>query len=265
MRSRLVRLGAVVAALVGLLGGLTPPAHADTSGSIEFVGTAVLGGGLGLPVENLPNETPLNPPIPNALLGGTPTTTIDHTVAWLTQFISWATGAGVELDCSLPLNGEVTGAIPNCHPVYDHVRTVNTLTTAICVAEGGNVNKANKMAAYAGLCAVKLIDTPKPNPPENTVSGHCGLSGGQVSIEIAVINTIDGMVQTFTADIHFIGVATTLLLVGHYTKVGSPSNHGLVIGEVVAVSNPAGGSCLNKEATLFEIVGGAVLIPEPNL
>ncbi|MDQ3756412.1 MAG: hypothetical protein M3394_00975 [Actinomycetota bacterium] len=220
---RLIRLAAVAAGLLGMLGTTVQPAHATNVWAGAFVGTATLSGGLGYPVITLP-VTPLP-----------------------------------ELMCNLPLNGLVTSAIPNCHlhnPDQSHQRNVSASAT-VCVGLSVNILKAEPPVS-GPLCSFFVA---------GYVTGHCGLSGGQVGGTV----TIGG--NTYRVSVHFTGVGGTLVLIGHWTNAADPSHHGLLVGVTLAVPVPTvttdppglGNSCTQKTASVFNLVGLVAGVPEPVL
>jgi hypothetical protein len=241
MRNRLARLGAVAVGLLALVGGLTPPAQAQTVLAAAFVGTATLQNPLGYPC------------LGTAPIGGTPT--LDLRLCPATPLFGTKT---VTIDNSLPLTttvGGTTVTTPQPQVKVTHGANGQTPvqllapTLPLCVDLGVNVLKGTKPPAQAGLCTFGLTNGSLPN----TVSGNCGLSSGQVT----VLFTDDG-VQNYTIDTHFTAVGGLLILTGHSTKAIGGTK-GLVIGAVVAVPPLPlvgdGTSCLTKTAKTFTLVG----------
>ena len=153
----------------------------------------------------------------------------------------------------LPLNGvlDAVDDLVNCHFVYDHQRAV-TGGSAECEDVAANVDKPGKAPAHAGPCQFLVW---------GTVTGHCGLSGGQVFVTFT-----DALGQTFTLDLHFNGVGTVLAFTGHWHKAGS-NQHGKVVAEAVAVPVPeiGGRSCLTKTQEQFLVAGTATAVTDPTL
>ncbi|MDQ3756774.1 MAG: hypothetical protein M3394_02870 [Actinomycetota bacterium] len=147
-----------------------------------------------------------------------------------------------DLEC-LPLTGgnPVLDAIPNCHLDNDeHLRAV-TVSSNVCVDATVSVTPPD---ASAGACVFQ---------GGGYVEGHCGLSGGQVTVTFT-----DSAGNTYTISIHFTGVGGALVLTGHVTGGGT---NGKFLGAALAIPptpTTPGQSCLNKTANDFLVVGAGV-------
>lgn len=135
--------------------------------------------------------------------------------------------------------------VPQCHPVYDHQRTVSLTANISCRDEVTNTNKAGKPAATTGACSISA---------GGTITGHCGLSGGQLSG-----NYVDSSTNSYDFNVHFTEVAGKLTADGHITKRNSGRTGllkitGLAIPEA---SLPGGPSCTNKTQERFIVSGNA--------
>lgn len=240
MRARLARVGLVAVGLLALVGGLTPPAHSATYLLAEFVGEAELVAPLGYPCIG-PGGT--------LDLGLCPHTKVDTPLTQSPLTLLTRIGS---------THVTTTQIYPDLH---HNKTTVAAIRSTTCVDEAVNVNKASKAPTHAGLCSFTIDTTPKPGG--NTVAGNCGLSSGQVEVFFT-----DALGQTFHLDVHFIGLASKLVIEGHATKLtGTPRQVGLVVGVVEAVppnKTLSGTGCNNKTARLFTIVGAIATVTTPN-
>jgi hypothetical protein len=226
MRSKLTRLGVVATGLLGLLSTTAPPAHSATVMTAAFEATVVLDGPLDYPCNPTVPGLPCPPPAPT-------------------------------LVTDLPLPGEISPTFTNFHLDYGHnLRNIAGIAPVLCTDAAANVLK-DKAPTHEGDCGFSnpIPKEPVPSGNQNTVSGYCGLSGGQVTV-----NFTDALGQTFYVDLHFTGEATTLTFTGHARK-RADGQTGKVVGEGVAVPlpdvlvPPSGNSCLSKTATRFTVVG----------
>lgn len=212
--------------VVGLL-ATTTPSRADTTATITaFTATATLGAGLDYVCNPFVPGLPCPPPL----------------------------GTRV---CDLPLNPADPVDI-NCHQDYGHNRTSVNIATTTCVGTFTTVNKPGKEPEHAGNCTASTTADPKPNA--KTVTGWCGLAGGQVALKVT-----DPLGQVYFLDLHFTVTKDNIVLNGHYWKFarGTTTNHGKVIieGEVLPIT----GSCTDKTARGFLITGRGDFIPSPTL
>jgi hypothetical protein len=226
MKTTLSRLGMVAAGLVALLCTSAAPVGATTHLSAAFQGTMTLDG-------------PFSYPCVGA-------SAIDITLC----------PASPRLVTDLPLADDIVPT--NFHIDYGHnKRHIISLGTTVCEDAAENLNKNDKAPTHVGACDLLLTPKTTPTADDNTVSGHCGLVGGQCTLLFT-----DALGQTFLLDIHFTSVfpPPTLLLTGHARKLtGSPQQTGKLVGEAEAVPlpdnfpapPPEGNSCLAKSATLF--------------
>jgi hypothetical protein len=229
-----VRL-ARAAASIGLLAGLAtanPPAQATTTANIFFVGSMTLSGPLGF----------------SCVGPGQPIGTVDLALC--------STNIGTSVDFDLPLPGPI-GTVPQPQATVTHnTRGVTGFASTTCVVVQGNVNKPAKPVAHTSFACGFALDPVGSLP--NTVSGLCGELSGQVNL---VFN--DGLGQTYKLDIHFVGPGT-VVVEGHYTKM-TGGGTGLVEGTIDILPPlpfPGGGSCLNKTATTFTLIGKPTLTGE---
>jgi hypothetical protein len=241
VRCRLARLGTVAAGLLALVGGTTPPAHADTVMVTAFTGTMTLVTPLGYPCMG------------TAPVGGTPTVDLG---------LCPVIGKTVTIDNSLSLTVTVNGTTittPQLQPKIKHLSnntaTVASLSSSTCATADINVLKGVKPLAHINTgCGFTLISGSLPN----TVSGSCGLSSGQYT---ETFN--DGLGQIDVWDIHFIEVDGFVLYDGHSTKMGGINTLGLIKGFGQAIpplpgSLGDGTSCLTKTAKTFTLLGTLV-------
>jgi hypothetical protein len=243
MKSRLARLGLVFASVLSLLGTTTQPAKANYVFSIAFVASADVAGGLDYPCAELTNTTTattidhLTSDPPNLLLT-LPTTTLPCP----------PTGQVPPLIVFLPLQDD---PIPNTHIDYHHNRRAVTVTDTQCV--GVTVATPEKSLFLQPPAVCDFIVT-------GTVTGWCGLSGGQVSGPI-----FNGHSFIFV-DIHFNGLGGVITFDGHWFKP-IDNQHGLLLG-VTTATPPlpgSGQSCLDKTARTFTLEGAATAVTNPLL
>jgi hypothetical protein len=232
MRSRLIRLGLVTTAVLGLLGTTAPPAQSATYMLVVFDSLVNLDGPLSYPCVG--------------------STTIDLFLC----------PTNPRLVTDLPLPTDVGGIPTNFHVDYGHnKRHITNKSVILCEDVAFNIAKGGKAPAQAGACSFFLIPKePVPTADQNTISGSCGLLGGQITFELT-----DDLGQKFYADLHFTG-NPTITFTGHVRKRASGQT-GKVVGEAVAVPlpdnvgpPPSGNSCLSKTATLFTVVGLLYLV-----
>ena len=229
LRSAL-RAAAVLAGVAGLAGVLVPPASAEGTKTVVFVGTATVTGGLGYPCTN---TTPPTVTLPDEPTKGTKTCPPQTRVN---------PGANKKQKL-VDVNGDTrTGTF--------------TSQTGVCVATGVTVGKGNKAPANAGTCVITSAFT---------VTGYCGLSQGVGSATITVANTTPPN-QIYNADYTWFSSGTLLTLRGQAwtgTKPATPDWY--LTGTVSAAPNllVAGTSCTNKTGQVFNIEG-AVDIVHPN-
>lgn len=156
----------------------------------------------------------------------------------------------------LPLNGAI--ALPNCHNRFNTPIRF-TLTSVACTDVSLNIDKGPLPPLHVGGCLLVLT---------GTVSGHCGLSGGQASGFY-----ISSLGQSFAVSVHFNSVGPKVVFSGHWQKQlthpGEPQQHGLVVGFVDAILPTAaltpGQSCTNGTAQDFTLVGDSSLVTDPLL
>lgn len=122
MRVRLARVGSAILGALALLGLITPPAEATTVGSLAFVGTVTMSGGLAYPC--FPGPNLFNCPGPNAV--GTSTLPLRH----------------------LPDN-------PHVNITGGNTRSF-TLVTALCFNRVANIAKLAKAPAHVGSCGLQM-------------------------------------------------------------------------------------------------------------
>ena len=216
---RFTKLAVLFASILGLVGTVVPPAHADYVFDAAFTAVANLDGPLGYP--------------------GTPVGSTD--------LVPGVTTPLPTLECNLPLNVlGTTESLTNCHVDYHHNTRVVTAGSATCT-QVGVATPDKSLASGVSDCLFA---------GSGTVSGYCGLSGGQIKN----INYFNGHAFV-TLDIHFDGVASLLVITGHWFKPSeNPDQHGKVVGVVVAIPplpTLTAGSCTNKTATTFQLVGTA--------
>lgn len=149
-------------------------------------------------------------------------------------------------DC-LPLQGDVLTV--NCHSVYHHQRQV-TVASNICLEMALHPAK-NAPLGQAGACSFTGT---------GFVTGHCGLSGGQL-----FLTYVDSAGGITVISLHFEDIGPYVLIMGHWSSA-SLGQHGLIGGmaNAVPVPDPSGQrSCAQKTQEDFVIVGKAVLVPWP--
>ena len=229
MRSRLARLGLLGVGVLALLGSTTPPAQAHTNGVVTFQAVATLDGGLDYPCILTIDPTLPCPP--------TPTDVLD-----------------------LPLQGQPVNT--NMHVEWRGNRRGVSILSTICTSEG--VQGLNKPSPGPFVHTCSFATGQNPNGKPNYVSGHCGLSGGQVYVTLN-----DSLGQTFDADIHFTSTATLINFTGHWHKRNVPSQHGKIAGSnsATAAGDPGTttNSCTNKTARIFNLVGSFTVTQDPLL
>ena len=233
-----LRLALFAVGVLALLGSTTPPVQAHTDSVVIIQAVATLDGGLDYPC--------ILGPDPDSTLTGlpcppTPTTVLD-----------------------LPLQGDI-GINTNNHVEWRGNRRGVSLLSIICTSEGVqgfNKQPPKEPGLYIHACSFATGQNPNGKP--NYVSGHCGLSGGQVYLTLH-----NALGQTFDADIHFTSTATLMNFTGHWRKRGDPEQHGKVVGTNTA--NAAGdpgtntNSCLNKTARVFILTGSFAVTHDPLL
>jgi hypothetical protein len=232
MRSRFARFGMTVAMSFALLGTTTPPAHAVTVATVAFEAIAGIDGPLSYPCVGV--------------------ATIDSSLCPINP----------QLATDLPLPGD---SVPtNFHIDYGHnKRKFLGLATVLCEVTGGNVAKVGKQILNAGPCAFFVLPKqPVPTADENTVSGYCGLLGGQVTEQF-----VDAVGNAFLLDIHFDEVGGVWEFTGHVTKLSGPLQTGLLVGTAQWTPLPStvlppdpGNSCVRKTATVFTLVGTMAIV-----
>lgn len=207
------RLMAVVVGVPALVGVMTPPANATTVIETTLIGTMQVHGGLGYPVVTLGVTVP-----------------------------------GVSCLDPLPSGDPV----PNCHPVYDHQRSIFMGSTTVCQDGATNTLKQGKALVHTGACSFGA---------SGVVTGHCGLAGAQMSGTY-----VDSLGQAYDLSVHLTSVEHRWTLVGHVTK-RSTGRSGKITGEIWYTpeqSPPGGPSCTNKTQERF-IIGGETVIVIPTL
>jgi hypothetical protein len=220
MRSPLVRLGMVVAGLVTLLGATTPPAHADLLATIVFEATAHVGPGLGYPCTT----------------AGAGPFGFDTDYLCLTTFPA---DIGI---VGLPLPGSTShpeNVVPNQHVTFHDNPNVVAFGSTLCIGFGFSAGKLNTVEAPS--CTFGGT---------GTVTGHCGLAGGQVT-GAGTLGT-----QAFVFDLHFNAFGPDILITGHFSIDGQ---NGKAIGTAVAIAPTPfftpGESCFDLTAGTFELLG----------
>lgn len=161
----------------------------------------------------------------------------------------WTLAPQTPASICLPLpDGDLVG---NCHPAFDHQRSFEGHDFA-CVDQTAHVGKQNKAATpHFGACSIAV---------EGTVSGHCGLAGGQFTITYT-----DSLGLWLLGNAHFAVVGVTVSVTGHITKHGNP-HVGKITGEATAFptvpDDMFSGSCLDKTEDTFTVVGTTrIVIP----
>ena len=140
--------------------------------------------------------------------------------------------------------------VPNCHTHYTHHQRSVSFFSDNCVDAGVNVGKLTKVPAFAGPCSIVA--------PTGYVTGHCGLSGGQVTGTY-----VSSEPQVFEFNVHFSGVGGELVITGHVTKpsTGQSGKITAVVTAVPVIETPVlttpNQSCTNKTQEDFNIVGEA--------
>lgn len=146
------------------------------------------------------------------------------------------------VDCLDPLPDG--NPVPNCHTHYvDHEHNVVVASDIECRDESTNIDKPGKAPQHTGGCVFN---------GSGHVSGHCGLSGGQVTGTYR-----DSLGQLYDFSVHFTGVGGELVVTGHVTKQAT-GRHGKITGEVTAapdVLGTTGQSCTTKNQQRFIIAG----------
>jgi hypothetical protein len=151
----------------------------------------------------------------------------------------------------LPLNGVVTANIPNCHIGWHHNQQAVSLASTACVhltAAAPGKSLATGVSAACGFSG------------SGTVSGWCGLAGGQITK-----NFFNGhSFETF--DIHFDVIDGWFIGEGHWFKP-IDGQHGLILvfGKIIPPLPGSNESCLNKTARTFTLIGTAQAVSEPVL
>lgn len=155
-------------------------------------------------------------------------------IGW--PIVTLPVGPLLKIDC-LVLPGDPIGPT-NCHPVYANLRTI-TITSTVCVDAVVNFNKPGAQAVSAGVCTITAA---------GTISGHCGISGGQVS---GTYTDSTGATSSFS--VHF-AEAGAWVISGHADRGGTP---GKVKGGAIAVPVVASGgqSCANKTQVDLTLLG----------
>jgi hypothetical protein len=233
MRTGFSRVGAIAFCVLTLLATATP-AHARTTLLIKYVARITIPGGKGYPMTTLPTPAP-------TILVGSPLQTIAHLVG----------GAHPQSNC-LPLPTPVPDqCLTNSHWTFDHVRQIR-VTSVMCTSTTLTVNKPDTPPMHTGACTFTSIEVPgKPN----TVSGHCGLSSGQVQILFT-----DALGENYRFDLHF-KATNVIIITGHVSKLGS-SQRGLFVSVANAVPEPRDNqSCTTKSQEDFLVVGTAAVDP----
>lgn len=288
MRSRLARLGAIAGAILGLLGVMTPPAHANYVGSIAFVGAATVTDGLGYPCfpntsnSGMPTLLGTPPVFPNAALTvnnhecpqGLPKT--NATIATSHQSTTIVNPVdGTLITFSTPTTTTATTALPSDGLPLASTTTLplpnNPIPNTSTRVHGG---RTKSFGFSSAVCLGAGVNTLKPGKPllgevdascsivaNGTVNGWCGLSQAQ---GVATV-TFGG--QTYTVVFHFTGIGGTLIVDGHVRKNNIPNHTSLVVGVVEAVPLPGttGGptitnSCSSGTAVTFQIAGTASFV-----
>jgi hypothetical protein len=221
---RIIRLAVLTAGLLGLVGTTAPPAHANYVFAIAFVAQANVASGLDYPCA----PTTGDPTLTTFTLPCPPTPPTVNT---------------------LPLNGLF--AAPNVHLDYGHNRQAVTVAPQVCVGAAVATPEKSLFGQPAAVCSFAV---------GGTVSGYCGLSGGQVR------GTVFNGHSILNVDIHFNGIAGVIVFDGHWNKP-IDDQHGLLIGATLAIPPlpGSGQSCLDKTARTFTLVGGAVAVSDPTL
>lgn len=220
MQRRVLRLGMVLSALVGLSALPPPAAEATSVFTLWHRGNMIISGG---------NNTIAYPCVGG--LPGFPT-----------------------VDASLCTPGTValTPAPQPKHPfdVMPHVDTAHNPSsvafgTKTCVGGGVNVNKLTKTFVDAALCAFSA---------SGTIWGHCGAATGVVSGVIATPTTVYNTVITFTE------LQQKVLWQGTVFLANSPDFGWVRGLGTIHIESSNGSSCTNKHPLSFITQGALVLL-----